>query len=140
MRPRIFVDSGAFVALRRPRDSHHIAAVRTLTELAQRGVELVSTNYTFSETYTTLLSRVGRRIAINWGSDMRAGAGIEFVRVSEEVEDAAWKILASHEDKHWSYVDAVSFALMEREGIGVAFAFDDHFRQRGLATIPTAPA
>ncbi len=140
MRPRVFVDTGAFVALRRRRDTAHSAALRALAELSARGAQLVSTNYTFSETYTTLLSRLGRYEAFVWGEQMRSGGGFEFLRVSEEVEDAAWEILAAHEDKDWSYIDAVSFALMEREGIGVAFAFDDHFRQRGLATIPTAPA
>jgi predicted nucleic acid-binding protein len=133
---RVFIDTGAFVAVRRPDEREHRHARDTLSALVHRGVRLVSTNYTFSETYTTLLTRAGRGAAINWGTDMRAGTGIDFVRVDAELEDAAWEILESHEDKRWSYVDAVSFALMEREGITTAFAFDEHFRQRGLAVIP----
>ena len=38
----------------------------------------------------------------------------------------------------WSYVDATSFALMERERITEAFAFDHHFAQRGLTLVPGA--
>jgi predicted nucleic acid-binding protein len=33
-------------------------------------------------------------------------------------------------------VDATSFALMAREGVTEAFAFDRNFRQRGLTVIP----
>ncbi len=52
------------------------------------------------------------------------------------MEEQAWSILESHADKHWSYVDATSFALMERERITEAFAFDHHLAQRGLTLVP----
>lgn len=133
---RIFADTSAFVALDVRRDQHHRAAAEAFAALIERGSRFVATNYVFGETYATLLARSGRRAAIEWGRRMRAGAQIEFVRADQELEDAAWEILESHEDKAWSHVDAVSFALMEREGISTAFAFDDHFRQRGLAVIP----
>jgi predicted nucleic acid-binding protein len=133
---KVFVDTGAFVAVRRSDEREHRQARETLLALVERGAQLISTNYTFAETYTTLLSRVGRRAAIAWGSEARSTSRFEFVRVDEELEDAAWQILEMHEDKSWSYVDAVSFALMERDGISTAFAFDDHFRQRGLAVVP----
>ncbi len=48
----------------------------------------------------------------------------------------AWEILERHRDKRWSYVDATSFALLERDGGGEAFAFDAHFSQRGLRVLP----
>ena len=55
------------------------------------------------------------------------------MRLEQDVEDAAWEILERHEDKRWSYVDATSFALIERDGGGEAFAFDAHFaRSAGL--------
>lgn len=133
---RVLVDTGAFVALKRRKEKEHAEAVHALAALVDRGASLVATNYIFAETYATLLTRIGRWAAFDWGADMRSGAGIEFIHVSTELEDAAWEILASHEDKDWSYVDAVSFALMERDGISTAFAFDEHFRQRGLAVVP----
>lgn len=133
---KVLVDTSAFVAIQHNRGQEHGRAVEALTALVDRGASLIATNYVFAETYNTLLSRAGRRLAFQWGDGMRAGTGINFVRVDEGTEDAAWEILESHDDKQWSYVDAVSFALMERDGIGTAFAFDDHFRQRGLAVIP----
>lgn len=133
---RVFVDTGAFIALTRTSEREYPAATEALQALVQRGAALVSTNYVFAETYAGLLSRAGRWMAFGWGADMRAGTGIEFIRVDQDIEDAAWAILEAHEDKNWSYVDAVSFALMERDGISTAFAFDTHFVQRGLAVVP----
>ncbi len=75
---------------------------------------------------------MGREEAIEWGRRFRATEAIELVRLGVEVEDEAWGILESHADKRWSYVDATSFALIERHGGGEAFAFDTHFSQRGL--------
>ncbi|MGH2862592.1 MAG: type II toxin-antitoxin system VapC family toxin [Solirubrobacteraceae bacterium] len=132
----IFIDTGAFVALKRTGEREHASALETLRALTQRGVRLVASNYIFAETYAALLARTGRWMAFQWGADMRAGTGIDFIQVDAEIEDAAWAILECHSDKDWSYVDAVSFALMEREGIKTAFAFDQHFTQRGLAVIP----
>lgn len=58
------------------------------------------------------------------------------MRIEEPIEEDAWAILEAHTDKAWSYVDATSFALMEREGLSEAFCFDRHFAQRGLTVLP----
>lgn len=100
------------------------------------GAYLFTSNYVFAETYTALLVRLGRSEAVAWGSAFRSGQVIELVRVDEPIEELAWSILVSHRDKNWSYVDATSFALMEREGAEEAFAFDRHFTQRGLHLTP----
>lgn len=133
---RVFVDTGAFVALRNAREAEHASARRTLRALLDDGVGLFTSNYVFAETYTALLVRVGRDEAITWGSAFRAGTAIELVRVDAELDDSAWSILTAHHDKDWSYVDATSFALMAREATDEAFAFDRHFAQRGLRTHP----
>lgn len=38
---------------------------------------------------------------------------------------------ASFPDKRFSFVDCTSFTIMQRLGIGTAFAFDDDFRRLG---------
>jgi hypothetical protein len=132
----VFVDTGAFVALRNQGEREHEAARAALSELVAPHTQLLTSNYVFSETYTALLVRAGREEAIRWGRRFRAGEAIEMVRIDEPIEQEAWSILESHADKRWSHVDATSFALMEREGIAEAFAFDHHFAQRGLTLVP----
>jgi uncharacterized protein len=132
----VFVDTSAFVALRNAGEAEHAQAREALAGLLAEGVALFTSNYVFAETYTALMVRVGRGEAIEWGRRFRASGAIELVRLDEEVESDAWKILERHGDKLWSYVDATSFALIEREGGGEAFAFDAHFDQRGLRVLP----
>jgi predicted nucleic acid-binding protein len=132
----VFVDTSAFVALRNESEAEHEPARKALADLIGEGVSLFTSNYVFAETYTALLVRVGREEAIEWGRRFRAGAAVELVRAEPEVEDRAWEILERHRDKRWSYVDATSFALIERDGGGEAFAFDSHFAQRGLQVLP----
>ena len=132
----VFVDTSAFVALRNAAETEHARARAALTALLEEGAALFTSNYVFAETYTALLVRVGREEAIEWGRRFRASEAIELVRLDEAVEGDAWEILERHRDKRWSYVDATSFALIERDGGGEAFAFDAHFDQRGLRVHP----
>jgi predicted nucleic acid-binding protein len=132
----VFVDTSAFVALRNGAEAEHARARAALSELISERVALFTSNHVFAETYTALMVRVGRAEAIEWGRRFRASDAIELVRLDQQVEDDAWAMLESHSDKRWSYVDASSFALIEREGNGEAFAFDAHFAQRGLRVLP----
>jgi uncharacterized protein len=134
----VFVDTSAFVALRNGAEAEHARAREALSGLLSEGVSLFTSNYVFAETYTALLVRVGRAEAIEWGRRFRASGAIELVRVEQDVEGEAWEILERHADKRWSYVDATSFALLEREGSDEAFAFDADFGQRGLRLVPQA--
>ena len=133
----VFVDTSAFVALRNAAEAEHGEARATLARLLDEGASLYTSNYVFAETYTALLVRVGRGEAIEWGRRFRASEAIELVRVEDGLENDAWAILEQHRDKLWSYVDATSFALIDRDGGGEAFAFDIHFAQRGLRVLPS---
>ena len=132
----VFVDTSAFVALRNESEGEHGRARAALSSLLSEGAALFTSNYVFAETYTALLVRVGHEEAIEWGRRFRASGAIDLVRLEPDLEDEAWEILELHRDKRWSYVDATSFALIERDGGGEAFAFDAHFGQRGLRVLP----
>jgi uncharacterized protein len=137
---QVFIDTSAFVALRNRAEIEHGPARQALRDLVEAGARLFTSNYVFAETYTALLVRVGREEAIAWGSAFRSGGVVELVRIDEPIEEQAWSILVSHRDKTWSYVDATSFALMDREGVEEAFAFDRDFVQRGLRLYPATLA
>jgi len=134
----VFVDTSAFVALRNESEAEHERARKALASLIAEGAALFTSNYVFAETYTALMVRVGRGEAIEWGRRFRAGGAIDLVRLDRPAEEKAWEILERHGDKRWSYVDATSFALIERDGGAEAFAFDAHFSQRGLRVLPEA--
>lgn len=133
---RVFIDTGAFVALRNRNEEEHESAREMRQSLADQRATLFTSNFVFAETYSVLLTRIGRGEAIRWGSEFRGSRAVELIRIDEELEEQAWTILETHTDKAWSYVDATSFALMAREGTRDAFAFDHHFQQRGLSVLP----
>lgn len=132
----VFIDTSAFVALRNESEAEHSSARKALADLIAAGAALFTSNYVFAETYTALMVRVGRDEAIEWGRRFRASGAIDLVHLDRAVEERAWEILEQHADKRWSYVDATSFALLERDGGEEAFAFDAHFAQRGLRVLP----
>jgi predicted nucleic acid-binding protein len=132
----VFIDTSAFVALRNSSEAEHERARLALADLISEGVSLFTSNYVFAETYTALLVRLGRGEAMEWGRRFRDGDAIDLVHLDRPTEERAWEILERYDDKRWSYVDATSFALLERGGENDAFAFDVHFSQRGLQVVP----
>jgi len=130
-----FVDSSAFYALIDADDSHHRECVRLFTQLARSRARLLTSNHVLFETYSLLLTRLGRHMAARWLSRLQ----LHVERATAEDERQAVKIVLKYRDKHFSLVDASSFALMERLGLPSAVAFDPHFRQYGRFTVLTRP-
>jgi predicted nucleic acid-binding protein len=133
---RVFVDTGAFFALRVPEDRFHEHA-RVLYQRANvEHWRLITTNAVLIETYSLLLSRArgGRRTAIEF-LDMIASDDYRVERTRITDEQRAVALLRAHDDKTYSLCDALSFVVMERLRIKEAIAFDRHFREYGRFTI-----
>ena len=47
----------------------------------------------------------------------------------------AWTVFRDFADKEWSFTDCTSKVVMEKLGLKVAFAFDQHFRQFGTVQV-----
>ena len=122
-----FVDTSAFYALLDADDSHHRKAVGLFTQLARSRARLLTSNHVLFETYSLLLSRLGRWMAQSWLRKLN----MLVERTTAEDEQRAVQIVLEFRDKDFSLVDASSFALMERLGLRRAIAFDPHFRQYG---------
>jgi predicted nucleic acid-binding protein len=122
----VFVDTGAHYALTDVHDPDHAEAVRLLQQIAHHRQAMVTSNFVISESYTLIIKRVGWEIAIRYVESLKAGS-TRIIRVSSEDDIRAWEILRRYRDQDFSYVDATSFAVMERLGFQVFFAFDGHF-------------
>ncbi|MBI4321167.1 MAG: PIN domain-containing protein [Chloroflexi bacterium] len=110
-----------------------------LNRLAQARYRPFTTNAVVFEAYSLILSALGRDYALNFLARLETGS-TSIVRVRASDEERAKEILRKYHDKEFSYVDALSFAVMGRLRIPVAFAFDRHFAQYGLTVLsPTSP-
>ncbi len=97
-----------------------------LQRVPRLGYALVTSNYVISETYTLLRQRVSWEAACSYIRELQAGS-TQIVRISADDEQRAWEILQQYQDQDFSYVDATSFAGMERLSIAIFFALDSHF-------------
>src|SRR5205814_6011994 len=61
---RLFVDSGAWIALRSRRDQHHAEADRLFREALSRRIPLLTTNLVVAETHRLTLFRAGLQPAL----------------------------------------------------------------------------
>ncbi len=122
----IFVDTRAHYALADTSDPDHNSAVRYLQSVVHQPYALVASNFILSETYTLLRYRLGWGEAQRYVTELRNGS-TQIIRITDRDEERAWNILKQYEDQDFSYVDATSFALMERLDITIFFAFDSHF-------------
>jgi predicted nucleic acid-binding protein len=133
---RVFVDTGGFLGLLVADDVSHHRAYELFAQASVERWQLVTTNAVVFETYGVLLirSRDKRRSTMTF-LDLVAAGACRVERVRRADEDDAVSILRQHEDKTYSYCDALSFAVMERLVITEAIAFDRHFREYGRITV-----
>ncbi len=125
------VDTGAVYALFNSLDQNHRAAKQKIAILHRTRSEPLLTNFIVAESHALLLNRLGHQRARSWL--LRNAWRIEPVLPGDE--DRALEIIATRDDKGYSYTDATSFAVMERLGIRRAFAFDRHFIQYGFELV-----
>lgn len=135
---RLFVDTSAYYAATDRGDANHEPIVVTMRQFVSADWTLVTTNVILIELHALLLNRLGRQVALAARVELRASQTV--VRISEEDETRAEAILVQYTDKDFSLADALSFAVMERLGIRVAFTLDRHFAQFGWQVIPAMVA
>jgi predicted nucleic acid-binding protein len=123
----VFIDTGAFYALADPTDRQHQTAVDLLAHLDTQDAGFVTSTFVLAESYGLILQRLRRQAARAFLSGTRRSAKTTLVLPSEGDLAAAEEILGQYDDQDFSYVDAVSFALIARLRIRRAFAFDSHF-------------
>lgn len=123
----IFVDTSFWYALFDPKCREHKLAKATL---ARQDDRLVTSEFVLSESLTLLRSRGLHEQGLAMWHKLFAGELARLVQTTEIDFQRAWQLF-QFRDKQWSFVDCLSFALIERFGIRKALAFDHHFRQFG---------
>jgi uncharacterized protein len=132
---RVFVDSSAYLALLDTDDAHHREAIATIQELAQARYRQFTTNVLLIESHALILSVLGRDRAARFLTDMEESNTV-VIRARAADEERAKQILFQYTDKEFSFADAISFAVMERLAMCLAFSFDRDFAQYGFTVLP----
>jgi predicted nucleic acid-binding protein len=124
---RLFVDSGAWIALVSARDQHHAEAETMFRAASTRKVQLLTTNLVLAETHRLLLSRAGIRPAM-WALDRFEASPllrIVFVEATHHRAARAW--LERLADQ------SISFAVMDATRCNGVMSFDHDFLLAGFS-------
>jgi hypothetical protein len=133
------VDTSALAAIENVDDANHKTAMQYREKIPIGDTPfraLYTSNYAIDQTLTLLRIHSGHTVAVEFRKSLEASKLVRTPWVTEALEAAAWKIFEKHADKHFSFTDCTSFALMQAEAIRNAFTFDQNFSQHGFATVP----
>ena len=125
----IFLDTSAIYAWADAADPNHHTSVRRLQAILERGEELLTHNYVLVESLALLQSRLGVRAAVKLAQDAPSFV-VEWV--DDELHASGVRELERSKKRHVSLVDHVSFLVMKRRQLAVAFAFDPDFTDAGF--------
>ena len=131
----IFVDTGAWFALQVLDDAFHTKAREIFASVVKSAPRFLTSNHVVGETYTLLRTSKGYKEARRFLDIIRQSPKVFIYFAAQHTEKEAFDLLGRFQDHPFSFVDAVSFAIMKREHIDLAFAFDSHFTIAGFNRI-----
>lgn len=129
---KLFVDSGAWIALRSRRDQHHAEADRLFRNAVERRIPLVTTNLIIAETHRLTLFRAGLEPALRALEriDASPSVTVRFATTGDHAEGRRW--LERLAPRPITYTDAVSFAVMAAAKCTQVLGFDEDFAAAGF--------
>lgn len=127
----VFVDTSAFLAILSEEDANHAVAAKYWKKLVLEDTTFITSNYVLVET-TALLQRRHGLSAVSALLD-RLMAVVRTEWVTPEQHHAALAGVLAGGRRGPSLVDCTSFELMRSLGIDRAFAFDNHYTERGYS-------
>ena len=97
---------------------------------------MTTTNLVIAEAYVSIRNTGGLKPALKLLEVVRETSFIRKIYSDAALESQAETLLKQYSDQRFSFVDAVSFVVMQQFGIAEAFAFDHHFATAGFRVLP----
>ena len=131
-RKKIFVDTSAWYALQITDDDNHNRAKEIFPHLFRKYQNFLTSNHVIGETYTLLRTSRGYQEAKRFLDVLRKSPRVEEYFATYQIEREVFELLHQYRDHAFSFVDGVSFCIMQKEGIQDSFSFDSHFPIAGF--------
>lgn len=129
----VLADTSALYALLDPNDAQHRAAATWFQGWSEGADALLTHNYIVIEAAALIQRRLGAAATRALFESLLPVVDVLFVdeQLHGQAESAYLAAPAGP-----SLVDCMSFQVMRTRGVREAFAFDGHFAEQGLATVP----
>ena len=137
---RIFVDTGAWIAVAVARDNTHEAAAAHARHLADTKAPLLTTNYVLAETYTRIRYDDGHTKALIFDTlirEMMRRRQLSIAWITASIHEEAVELFRRYADQQFSMVDCASFVVARRRDVREVFGFDHHFATMGFVLRPS---
>ncbi len=132
---RVFVDTGAWIALTDKTDDYHKAALKIHAYLEENNAWLITSDYIIDETITWLRYKAGHKAAVKFWSRVNNSRVTEIIDVDTEIKNSAWKTFLKYTDHELSFTDCTSFAIMKKHKLPKVFSYDSHFKVLGFQVL-----
>src|SRR5215472_902964 len=132
---RVFVDSGAWIALALSRDPLHVQAREQWDLLRGAGAKLYTSIPVVIETFTFLDRNANRDVALTWKEAVYDPGTVKILPCELIDLEHSWDYFRRPGLHKLSAVDATSFAIMKRARIRVVYSFDHHFSAAGFRLV-----
>ncbi|TAN45594.1 MAG: PIN domain-containing protein [Nitrospirae bacterium] len=129
---KVFLDTSVVVTFFDKGDPLHDESKRMLLDISRKKIRLISTDYVLDECITTILAKIGHKIAVESVELILNSNLISMIWLDEPMLMKAWEYFKKHSDKGYSFTDCTSFVLMKEMKIDRCLSFDRHFEQAGF--------
>ncbi len=138
---KLFLDTGALVALHNKADDHHDEAEKLFSDIGAgrlRVTKLYTSDYILDESVTTCYGRTrSRKAAIQLGQAILQSKSIAILKIDATMINEAWKVFSEKlQDIPLSFTDCTTYVLTQTHSILSIFTFDRDFDALGLSRIP----
>ncbi len=135
MAPKIFIDTGAFLAKYIEKDQFHSQAAEIWKTLENKSMKIVTSNFVLDEMFTLLARQANYHFSAQIARIIYNSEVIEIIRPTYDTELNALNLFEKYADQKVSFTDCISFQLMKENHIKNVFTFDKHFQLAGFSSI-----
>jgi len=135
-KPRIFVDTGAWIALTDRSDQYYQRAIEAYSRLKKEHVQFITTDFVIDETVTRLRYDSNYQIALRCLEILVKAEQqgiLQILYVDRTIFAEASSLFRQYDTATLSFTDCVSFAICEMHKLQRVFGFDRHFTMRGIS-------
>ncbi|MGI0078483.1 MAG: type II toxin-antitoxin system VapC family toxin [Nitrososphaerales archaeon] len=138
---KLFLDTGALVALHNKADEHHVEAQNLFAEISSGKLDvtkLYCSDYVLDESITTCYARTrSRAAAIQLGEAVLKSKSIVLLSLDTNTFNDTWRIFSEKfRNVPLSFTDCSTYVLAKTHSIPTVFTFDRDFDATGLSRIP----